>query len=93
MDNSAVSATVFHTIFFPENQTVSFNINGESQVSSNVTLEFLVIGYGYTVYSFGLNPCLYAGLGGLCPMRASSLPDLHSNYRLPHMAVRKIPGV
>jgi hypothetical protein len=92
LDNSAVTASSFHAIFFPGNGTISFSIDGDSQVSSNVTLEVNVIGYGYSVFSWFLDPCLYPGLKGICPMQAASLPDLHSNYQIPKTEVKKIPG-
>jgi hypothetical protein len=93
MDNSAITSSSFHAVFFPGNGTISFSIDGNSQVSSNVTLEVNVVGYGFSVFTWFLDPCHYPGLKGICPMQAASLPDLHSNYQIPRSEVKKIPSI
>jgi hypothetical protein len=92
MANSTIGANYFHAKFTPENRTLSFDVNGDSQISSNVTLQIVVLGYGYTVFSKTIDPCDDNGLTGICPMRAGSLPDLHTNTQVPAEDVRRIPG-
>lgn len=93
MENSAVTASSFQTVFFPGNQTVALAFEGTSQVSSNVTLEVQIFGYGHNVLSWKFDPCSQPGLRGICPMKASNLPLLNSNFQIPKSEVKKIPDI
>jgi hypothetical protein len=91
MTNSSFSATLFHVVFTPDNGTLQFDINGISQIAGNVTLEFEVIGYGYTIYKNTINPCSDDTLKGLCPMNQAPI-NLISNAQIPGSTVNQVPS-
>jgi hypothetical protein len=94
MQNSGLAATYFRTIFTPDNKTLQFEINGDSQVSDHVFLDVRVIVYGFNAFSKVLDPCDPSedALKGLCPMRAGALPQLKSDNVLDLDALKKIPS-
>jgi ML-like domain len=92
MDNSSFSATLFNVAFTPDNGSLAFSLNGVSQISGNVMLEFQVLGYGYNVYHNTINPCDDSTLKGLCPMNQGQIPNLQSNAQLPADTVNKVPS-
>lgn len=91
MKNSSFSATLFHVVFTPDNGSLQFDINGISQISSNVILEFSVLGYGYNIYHNKIDPCTDSSLKGLCPMSAAPI-TLQSNADIDKSTVSKIPN-
>lgn len=91
MDNSSFSATLFNVVFTPDNGSLAFSINGISKISSNVMLEFQVLGYGYEIYHDKIDPCTDSTLAGLCPMNAAPI-TLESNAKLPKSTVDQIPS-
>jgi hypothetical protein len=93
MQNSSFSATLFQVAFTPDNNTLSFTLNGVSQISGYVLLDFQVLGYGYSVYRKTLNPCDDATLKGLCPMNKGQIPTLPSNAQLPQSTVNQVPSI
>ncbi|KAF2396755.1 TRP-domain-containing protein [Trichodelitschia bisporula] len=92
MANSSFTATFFNVVFTPDNATLAYNINGESEVSAYVTLDIQVSGYGYDVYHKTLDPCSDPSLKGVCPMSAGSLQNLRSNAPLPADAIKQVPN-
>ena len=92
MDNSQLAAKFFATLFTPDNRTLTFTIEGDSKITSNVTLEMEVLAYGHLFLKQVLDPCDSPGLKGICPMRAGSLPGLNSNIVLDQKDVVRIPS-
>jgi len=92
MTNSSFSATLFHVLFTPDNASLAFEINGISQISGNVLLDFQVLGYGYSIYHKTLDPCSDASLKGLCPMNQGSINLPQSNAPLPKDAIKQVPS-
>ncbi|KZF18967.1 TRP-domain-containing protein [Xylona heveae TC161] len=92
MENSKFTATLFSVVFTPDNRTVTFNINGISSISGNVTAELEVIAYGYTAVRQSLNPCKM-NLEGMCPMNTGqinlpgNIPDISPDV------VNQVPGI
>lgn len=93
MDNSSFSATLFNVAFTPDNATLTFNLNGVSQISGYVKLDFKVLGYGYSVYHNTIDPCGDKTLAGLCPMNQGPIPNLNSNAQLPADTIKQVPGM
>lgn len=93
MKNSQLAATLFHAVFTPDNRTVSFRIQGDSQVASNVDINFIVSGYGYTILNQNVSPCSSPNLKSLCPMTAGNLPDITSNFEVPKSEINRIPSI
>src|SRR6266480_1701159 len=91
MDNSSFSATLFDVVFTPDNGTLAVNINGVSQISGNVTLEFDLIGYGLSVYKKKIDPCYDSTLKGLCPMSTGDI-DFPTNAQIPQSTVNQVPN-
>ncbi|QDS71899.1 hypothetical protein FKW77_000247 [Venturia effusa] len=91
ISNSSFSATLFNVVFTPDNGTLSFDINGISQISSKVLVEFQVLGYGYSIYHKTIDPCSDETLKGLCPMNQAPIV-LQSNAILPQSTVNQIPN-
>jgi hypothetical protein len=92
MPNSNFSATLFRVVFTPDNGTLSFQLNGVSQISGKVLLDFQVLGYGYSVFHKTMDPCDDATLAGLCPMNQGQIPNLPSNAQLPMSTVDQVPS-
>jgi hypothetical protein len=82
---------LFDVLFTPDNGTLAVNINGVSQISGNVTLEFDLIGYGLSVYKKTINPCNDADLKGLCPMSTGDI-DFPTNSQIPPKTVNQVPN-
>jgi hypothetical protein len=91
MTNSSFSATLFKVVFTPDNGTLAFDINGISQISGKVMLEFQVLGYGYSIYHKTIDPCSDETLKGLCPMNQAPI-NLPSNAQLPQSTVNQVPS-
>jgi ML-like domain len=92
MQNSQLTATSFGAVFTPNNRSLAFHINGSSQVSSNVSLDFRVSGYGQLIAAKVIYPCSTLGMSSMCPMNAGNLPDMASNIQLPAVEVNRVPS-
>ena len=90
MENSNFSASLFQVTFTPDNNSLAFNIDGNSAISGDVTADLLVIAYGYTAVRETLDPCKL-NLQGLCPMSMGNI-NINSNIPIPGDVVSKIPG-
>jgi hypothetical protein len=91
MAGSKFSATLFNVLFTPNNDTLSFTVNGVSAISGNVSVEIDVIAYGLNIYKKRINPCDESDFSGLCPMNPGNI-DLKSNTVIPASTVKQIPG-
>lgn len=90
--NNHFSATLFDVVFTPDNGTLTWDINGVSTLTGNVSIEMSVIAYGLNVFSNTINPCESSELVGMCPMREGPL-DLKANAVLSQDALSSIPGI
>ncbi|KAF2671609.1 TRP-domain-containing protein [Microthyrium microscopicum] len=94
MKNSSFSANMFHVVFTADNSTLTYEINGESHVSSKIILDVNVVGYGYPVVQIKVDPCESADLKGLCPMISGPIPDMKSNFILDKKALAsRVPSI
>lgn len=91
MANSSFSATLFNVVFTPDNQTLSFNIVGVSDISGNVTADLEVFAYGFRALQKTLDPCDSADLKGLCPMNTGQI-NIKSNLPLDADAIENVPS-
>jgi hypothetical protein len=92
MPESLITATYFHVSFTPDNKTLQFNVDADTQVSGNVTIQASVIAYGYNAFTKVISPCQDSGLSALCPMTAGILPNLESNIQIPTEQINQVPG-
>jgi hypothetical protein len=92
MKNSSFYASFFRVAFTPDNQTLTYEINGDSKVSSYVVLDLQVSGYGYNVVHKVLDPCEGSDFKGLCPMTSGSMANMKSNFILGQDTVSQIPS-
>lgn len=90
MENSNFSASLFQVTFTPDNNSLAFNIDGNSAISGDVTADLLVIAYGYTAVRETMDPCKLK-LQGLCPMSMGNI-NINSNIPIPGDVVKQIPG-
>lgn len=91
MKQSSFSASRFYVTFTPDNDTITFDINGYSRDTSHVVLDIEVLGYGYSVAHPIINPCETKELAGLCPLNSGPL-QIESNAHISTDAVKKIPS-
>ncbi|KAF2420206.1 TRP-domain-containing protein [Tothia fuscella] len=90
MKNSSFAASKFRVTFTANNDTVNFDIDGISQVTTNVVLDIEVLGYGYTIAHPTIDPCKEKKLAGICPMNAAPI-QIKSNFPVDADSVKKIP--
>jgi hypothetical protein len=91
--NSSFAATLFHVTFTPDNRSLTFNIQGVSNIATNVSAEMELLVYGYPAMKQDLNPCETEGLIGMCPMNSGNLGPLRSNIDIPPDVMSQIPGI
>jgi hypothetical protein len=95
MQNSSFTTSLFEVTFTPDNNTLSFNINGYSLTSAKVDIGFQVLGYGYLVVPQKIiDPCSpdNKDLKGLCPMPAAPIQIL-GNTPISSDAIGKVPSM
>jgi hypothetical protein len=93
MKNSNFYASLFKVAFTPGNRTLTYQIDGESTVSSYVVLDLQLHVYGYPALKKVIDPCSGNDLKGLCPMTTGSMDDMKSNFVLDEDAMKQIPGI
>lgn len=92
MESSNFTATYFHVIFYPSNNSLELGFDGVSYISGKVVADLSLTAYGYKAYSSTLNPCDVSGMG-MCPMAPGPI-DLQSvSLTLPNDTASKIPGI
>lgn len=92
MTNSSFSATLFKVVFTPDNQTLTFNIVGVSEIAGYVKAQARVYAYGFEAFEQTLNPCTEDDLSGLCPMSTGQI-NIESNAQIPEDVIGNIPGI
>ena len=92
MDNSKFTASLFQVSFNPDTRIIDFDINGISEINSNVTATLQVYAYGYKVMDQILDPCK-SGMRGMCPM-SEGVIDLESSIdNISQEVIDNIPGM
>ncbi|KAJ5929552.1 hypothetical protein N7454_006502 [Penicillium verhagenii] len=92
MESSNFTATYFHVIFYPNNNSLEIGFDGVSYISGKVVADLTLTAYGYKAYSSTLDPCSIAGMG-MCPMAPGPI-DLESvSLTLPNDTASRIPGI
>lgn len=91
MKDSSFTASVFHVTYTAINNTLTFNVDGQSSESTKVVLDVEVLGYGYTIVHPVIDPCSQEDLQGMCPLNAAPL-QIKGNLPMPKEAIGKIPG-
>jgi ML-like domain len=91
MKQSSFAASRFYVTFTPDNDTITFDINGYSRDTSPVVLDIEVLGYGFSVAHPIIDPCATKELAGLCPLNSGPL-QIESNAHISADAVKKIPS-
>ena len=92
MESSNFTATYFHVIFYPNNNSLQLAFDGVSYISGKVTADLTLTAYGYKAYSQTLDPCSIEGMG-MCPMAPGPI-DLESfSLTLPNTTASRIPGI
>ena len=90
--DSKFSATLFNVAFTPDNNSLSFNINGVSDIRGNVIAELSFFVYGYNAYHQTINPCTSTELEGLCPMNEGQIQIQSANTQIDASVIKNIPG-
>lgn len=89
--DSGFTATLFQVYLTANNHSISFNVNGVSTISGNVTFEVDVTAYGYQITQQSVDPC-ESGITGLCPMSSDQI-QITSNLVLPADLLSQVPGM
>jgi ML-like domain len=92
MEGSSFAASRFRVAFTPDNETLTFDIKGNSEHTANIVLDIEVLGYGYSVAHPIINPCETKELIGLCPLNSGPL-EIEGNAPVPKDAVKQIPSM
>ncbi|KAL5121414.1 putative flavin carrier protein 3 [Pleosporales sp. CAS-2024a] len=93
MANSAFSATLFNVALTPDNRSLSFDIQGISNIAGKITASMELYVYGYLAITQTINPCTSKELQGMCPMNAGPL-ELTSNFDdIKPSVLNQIPGI
>ncbi|KAF2634185.1 TRP-domain-containing protein [Massarina eburnea CBS 473.64] len=93
MANSSFAATLFNVVFTPDNRTLTYNVEGVSNINQKISAELELIVYGLSAMKQDLNPCETAELKqGLCPMTAAPI-KINSNLDISAEVMSNIPGI
>lgn len=90
--NTKFSASLFDVIFTPDNNTLTFDIDGVSDIEGNVTAMIEVFAYGFKAFEENIDACeLGDDVEGLCPMQKGQI-TIHSNVELGDDVIEQVPG-
>ena len=92
MDDSKFSASLFQVNFNPDTRIIKININGISDINSNVTAIMRVVAYGYKVMENIIDPC-DTELKGMCPMQEGIIDQEFTIADISPDVIASIPGV
>ncbi|KAK8069550.1 hypothetical protein PG994_006166 [Apiospora phragmitis] len=90
-EDSSFTASLFHVVFTPNNNSASVNIVATSSVEGHVVFDFAISAYGYEIMRKTINPC-DTKLAGLCPMTAGKIP-LKFNIPVDAAAIKQVPSI
>ena len=91
-ESSNFTATYFSAVFTPDNKTLTFSLNGVTQISGYVLADVNLAVYGYNALKKTLDPCSIAEAAGFCPMNAGQLKLENSPIPLPGDVLSHIPS-
>ncbi|KAL7271698.1 hypothetical protein RUND412_005524 [Rhizina undulata] len=81
MPNSTIQITTFDAAYYADNMTVSFTIEGETQITNDSVVVYLSVNaYGQSRFAITFNPCK-SNLLTLCPVR-KTVP-ITASYQIP----------
>ncbi|KAF4125732.1 Transient receptor potential (TRP) ion channel [Geosmithia morbida] len=89
--DSSFSASLFHVVYTPHNNSASINMAITSSVQGYVVFDLAITAYGYQVIRQTINPC-ETELQGLCPMNTGN-QDIEFPIPIPEDAASEIPGI
>lgn len=93
MADSQLTSSYFNVEFFPENNTVVFDISASTTITGDVIAQFTVITYGLSVIHQTVNLC-DLGFKELCPLSESAgRIDVNSKYEVSSKITDMIPGI
>lgn len=91
--NTKFSASLFDVVFTPDNNTLTFDIDGVSDIDGNVTAMIEVFAYGFKAFEENIDACdLGEDVQGLCPMQRGQI-TIHSNVELSDDVIGEVPGM
>lgn len=91
--NTKFSASLFDVVFTPDNNTLTFDIDGVSDIDGNVTAMIEVFAYGFKAFEENIDACdLGDDVQGLCPMQRGQI-TIHSNVVLGDDVIEQVPGM
>lgn len=90
-EDSSFTASLFHVVFTPNNNSASVNIVATSSVEGHVVFDFAISAYGYEIMRQTIDPCK-TKLAGLCPMTAGKIP-LKFNIPVDAAAIKQVPSI
>lgn len=93
MDNSGFTANFFDVVFYPDNNTVIFDITATTTISDNIYVgaNVTVVAYGLKVIEQSIDFCSF-NLAGICPFQPGHL-DIASSYTIADDVANQIPGI
>ncbi|KAF1951585.1 TRP-domain-containing protein [Byssothecium circinans] len=92
MTNSSFSAQLFNVVFTPNNRTLTYDVEGYSNIDQKVTAELELLVYGLSAMKQDLNPCGTPELASMCPMKSGSI-TINSNLDISADVMSNIPGI
>jgi hypothetical protein len=90
--NSSITATLFHVVFTPDNNTLSYDISAYSSVTGKFTILVEVIAYGYIAVRQTIDPCQSTLSSNFCPIQETGPMDFQGSTQIPDGIVSRIPG-
>ncbi|GME82668.1 unnamed protein product [Ambrosiozyma monospora] len=89
--DSQFSTSFFDVVFYPDNKTVVYQIDGTSLITGKVNARLDVIVYGLNVYNDKISFC-DLGYSQLCPISSGHM-TLDSTYQIESDMINKVPGI
>ncbi len=90
--DSNITASLFDVAFFPDNQTLSVNLEGEALVTGNVTFKVQAAAYGYTFLEDSIDPCS-EGITSFCPVSQLQIGLDVTYNNISTNIIGRIPGI
>ncbi|CAI4233805.1 ASN_HP2_G0000090.mRNA.1.CDS.1 [Saccharomyces cerevisiae] len=91
MDNSQLTASFFDVKFYPDNNTVIFDIDATTTLNGNVTVKAELLTYGLKVLDKTFDLCSL-GQVSLCPLSAGRI-DVMSTQVIESSITKQFPGI
>ena len=91
MLNSQLTSNYFDVYFFPDNNTITFNIDATTTINQKVMIQAELITYGLKVLERTIDPCSLK-IDALCPLSPGRI-DIQSQYQLDTDITDQIPVI